>query len=151
MFITDLGFGVFDIEVVPGGLLVARRSAGVVLYDRTTGGVVATWSVADGSFALRIAIAPNGDAYITDADAPVLYRIPAAELRRPQAAEQVLPVFLEWPDPPVHYERGFINANGIVATPTASTCWSCTRRPANCSESGCRTSRSGRSTWAATA
>ena len=116
VFITDLGFGVFDIDVVPGGLLVARGSAGVVLFDRTTGDVLATWSVADGSFASRIAIAPNGDAYITDTDAPLLYRIPAAELRRPRAAEQVLPVFLEWPDPPVHNERGFPNGNGIVAT-----------------------------------
>jgi sugar lactone lactonase YvrE len=116
VFIADVGFGAGDIEVVGGGLLVARGSAGVVLYDLTTRGVVATWAVADGSWALRIAIAPNGDAYVTDADAPVLYRIPADELRRPHAAEQVLPVFLHWPDPPVHYERGFIAANGIVAT-----------------------------------
>jgi Cu-Zn family superoxide dismutase len=47
----------------------------------------------------------------------VLYRIPAAELQNPSAAEQDLPVFLEWPDPPFHHERGFINAIGVVATP----------------------------------
>ena len=116
VFIADVGVRLFDVEVVPGGLLVARASDGVALYDRTTGAVVATWSVSDGSFAVRIAIAPNGDAYVTDLDAPVLYRIPASELRSPRAAEQDLPVFLEWPDPPVHYELGFRNANGIVAT-----------------------------------
>jgi Cu-Zn family superoxide dismutase len=116
VLISDLGFPTLDIDVVGGRLLVARGFAGVSLYDRTTGDVVATWSVAAGSFALRIALAPNGDAYITDADAPVLYRITAAELGRPPAAEQELRVFLEWPDPPVHYERGFTNANGIVAS-----------------------------------
>ena len=65
-----------------------------------------------------IAIAPNGDAYITDSERPVLYRIPAAELRHPSAAVQDLPVFLEWEDPPYSdYEPGFLEANGIVVTP----------------------------------
>jgi hypothetical protein len=114
----DTGFGGANgIEVVGEHLLVARGFAGVSLYDRTTGASVATWSVADGFRPLRIAIAPNGDAYITDPDAPVLYRIPAAELQNPGAAEQDLPVFLEWPDPPFHHEQGFINALGVVATP----------------------------------
>jgi Cu-Zn family superoxide dismutase len=117
VFIPGVDFGAGGIRVVGERLLVARGFAGVSLHDRTTGAVLGTWSVADGSWALRIAIAPNGDAYITDADAPLLYRIPATELHDPSAAEQELPVFLEWPDPPVHYERGFINANGIVATP----------------------------------
>jgi Cu-Zn family superoxide dismutase len=117
VFIADTGFGAGGIRVVGERLLVARGFAGVSLYERTTGAVIATWSVAEGSWALRIAVAPNGDAYITDADAPVLYRIPASELQNPSAEVQDLPVFLEWPDPPFHYERGFVNANGIVATP----------------------------------
>ena len=117
IFISDTGFGAGGIRVVGSRLLVARGFAGVSLYDRTTGAVIATWSVAEGSWALRITIAPNGDAYITDADTPKLYRIPASQLHDPSAAEQELPVFLQWPDPPVHYERGFINANGIAATP----------------------------------
>ena len=117
VFISDLGFGANGIAVVGEHLLVAHGIAGVSLYDRSTGASLATWSVAEGSRALLIAIAPNGDAYITNPDEPVLYRIPAAELRNPSPAEQVLPVFLEWPDPPFHHERGFINATGIVATP----------------------------------
>ncbi len=116
VFISDNASGANGIEVVGEHLLVARGFAGVSLYDRTTGASLATWSVAEGR-PLRIAIAPNGDAYITDPEAPVLYRIPAAELQNPSAAEQDLPVFLEWPDPPFHHEQGFINALGVVATP----------------------------------
>ena len=66
-----------------------------------------------------IAITPNGDAYVTDSELSVLYRIPAAELQSPSAAEQALPVFLEWPDPPFPKleEASGNEANGIVATP----------------------------------
>jgi hypothetical protein len=117
VFISELGFGANGIAVVGDRLLVAHGVAGVSLYDRSTGAPLATWFVAEGSRATQIAIAPNGDAYITNPVAPVLYRIPAAELRNPRSAEQDLAVFLEWPDPPFHHEQGFINATGIVATP----------------------------------
>jgi sugar lactone lactonase YvrE len=114
----DTGFGgLGGIKVVGDRLLVARFF-GVSLYDRQTGTRVATWVGADGTHTNDVAIAPNGDAYITDSERPVLYRIPAAELRNPSAAEQDLPVFLEWADPPYSdYVPGFIEANGIVATP----------------------------------
>jgi sugar lactone lactonase YvrE len=113
----DAGYGVGGIAVVGERLLVARGFAGVELYDRTTGALVATWSVADGFWALRIAIAPNGDAYVTDSDRPVLYRIPASELMQPRAAEQILPVFLKWEDPPYPFTQGVFNISGIVVTP----------------------------------
>ena len=66
-----------------------------------------------------IAINCNGDAYVTDSETSVLYRIPAAELQNPSAPEQALPVFLEWPDPPFPKleETSGNEANGIVATP----------------------------------
>jgi sugar lactone lactonase YvrE len=106
--------GLGGIKVVGERLIVARFS-GVSLYDRRTGALIATWSGA--THTNDVAIAPNGDAYITDSQRPVLYRIPAAELRNPTASEQELPVFLEWPDPPYsNYGPGYIEANGIVAT-----------------------------------
>jgi sugar lactone lactonase YvrE len=109
--------GLGGIKVVGERLIVARPS-GVSLYDRQTGALVATWSGVAGTNINDIAIAPNGDAYITDSERPMLYRIPAAELRSPSAVEQDLPVFLDWPDPPYsNYVPGYIEANGIVATP----------------------------------
>ena len=109
--------GLGGIKVV-GERLIVARSTGVSLYDRQTGALVATWSGVAGTNINDVAIAPNGDAYITDSELPVLYRIPAAELRHPTAAELDLPVFLEWPDPPYSdYVTGLIEANGVVATP----------------------------------
>ena len=91
-------------------------------HDRTTGAVVARWTndvwpnptnISD------IAIAPNGDAYIIDAEHPVLYRIPAAELREPECRHdrtcqsssngRTRRTPTMWP--------GFLEANGIVVTP----------------------------------
>jgi Cu-Zn family superoxide dismutase len=90
----------------------------VSVFDRTTGALMATWSVVEPGWANDVTITPNGDAYVTDSELSVLYRIPAAELRSPSAAEQELPVFLEWPDPPFpHLEETYTEANGIVATP----------------------------------
>jgi sugar lactone lactonase YvrE len=114
----DTGFGGLGGIKVVGERLIVARFFGVSLFDRQTGALVATWSGASGTHTNDVAIAPNGDAYITDSERPVLYRIPAAELRDPSAVEQDLPVFLEWQDPPYSdYVPGYIEANGIVATP----------------------------------
>ena len=76
------------IKVVGEHLLVARGFEGnVSLYDRRTGalrGPVDQRLWPDATNINDIAIAPNGDAYITDSERPVLYRIPAAELREPE-------------------------------------------------------------------
>jgi sugar lactone lactonase YvrE len=108
------------IKVIGDRLIVARSFGGNVgLYDRTTGDRVARWSNVPGEITNvnDIAIAPNGDAYITDSDRPVLYRIPAAELENPSAAVQDLPIFLEWAGTSFPHIPGGINGNGIVATP----------------------------------
>jgi sugar lactone lactonase YvrE len=93
----------------------------VSLHDRSTGAVVARWTNniwPDPTIVSDIAIAPNGDAYVTDAWRPVLYRIPAAELRSPRAGVHDLPVFLEWSDPPYSdYVPEFLEADGIAVTP----------------------------------
>jgi Cu-Zn family superoxide dismutase len=125
VFIHDVGFGLSGIKVVGEHLIVARGGDGVSLFDRTTGALEATWSFVTGSstyveppWANDVAIALNGDAYITDSGRSVLYRIPAAELQSPSSPEQFLPIFLEWPDPPFpHMEETYGEANGIVATP----------------------------------
>lgn len=122
VFVPDPGCCASGIEVVGDRLLVAGAFGGhVSLYDRTTGALVARWSLANpdaGTNVNDIAIAANGDAYITDSERPVLYRIPAAEIRHPSAAAQDLPIFLEWEGTPfTQYAAGFLNANGIVATP----------------------------------
>jgi Cu-Zn family superoxide dismutase len=120
---ADRGWGpMLGIEVVGPRLLVARGLGGnVSLHDRTTGAVVARWTNnvwPDPTLINDIAIAPNGDAYITDSERPVLYRIPAAELRNPSAGPQDLRVFLQWDDPPYsNYVPEVLEANGIVATP----------------------------------
>ena len=119
----DAGWGPMSgIEVVGQRLLVARGFGGSVsLHDRRTGAVVARWTNnvwPDPTLINDIVLAPNGDAYITDSERPVLYRIPAADLGNPRADVEDLPVFLEWPDPPYsHYVPGFFQANGIVVTP----------------------------------
>ena len=122
VLVPDAGCCASGIEVIGDRLLVAGAFAGhVSLYDRTTGALLARWSLPnpdEGTNVNDIAIAANGDAYITDSDRPVLYRIPAAEIRHPSAPTQDLPIFLNWEGTPfTQYARGFINANGIVATP----------------------------------
>jgi Cu-Zn family superoxide dismutase len=115
-FIGDAG-GAHGIKVVGDHLIVAEDGRGVELFDRATGVSVASWSVREGSDANDIAIAPNGDAYVTDSGRPLLYRIPAGELRDPPTTKKDLPVFLDWTGTPFPYTEAYINANGIVATP----------------------------------
>jgi Cu-Zn family superoxide dismutase len=116
------GFGpASGIKVIGDRLLVARGYGGnVTLHDRATGEILAGWTNhlwPDPTNVNDIAITPNGDAYITDSDRSVLYRIPAAELRRPSAPVQDLPVFLDWTGTPFPHIPGAVNGNGIVATP----------------------------------
>jgi Cu-Zn family superoxide dismutase len=124
VFIPYDGWGpASGIKVVGDGLLVARGYGGnVSLHDRTSGALVARWSHWIGkpdpgiTNVNDIAIAPNGDAYITDSERPMLYRIPAAELQHPSAELRELPVFIDWTGTPFPHITG-VNGNGIVATP----------------------------------
>jgi len=109
------------IKATGSRLVVARGSAGIVgVFDRITGGFVRRFANGlspEETLINDVAIAPGGDAYITDSIRPVLYRIPAADIRQPSAAVEDIPVFLEWEGTPFPNIPGAINANGIVATP----------------------------------
>lgn len=102
-------------------LVIAGGATGLVsVYDRRSGSRVAQFSNGASeqrpTFLNDVAIAPNGDAYVTDSVRPVLYRISAAQLARPVAGRQSLPVYRNFTGTALRYQSGF-NVNGLVATP----------------------------------
>src|SRR4051794_14456884 len=105
-------FGV-GIEATDDLLLVAGGGTGsLFVYDRRDGAFLGRHTVAaDGSrFLNDIAVTSNGDVYVTDSAADVVYRIAADDT----ASNSALEVFATFAgiDP-----TGEFNANGIVATP----------------------------------
>ena len=105
-------FGV-GIEATDELLLVAGGSTGsLFVYDRTSGQFLGRHTVAAGSspFLNDVAVTPNGDVYVTDSAADVVYRIAARDV----TSTSTLQVFAAFTgvDP-----TGQFNANGIVATP----------------------------------
>lgn len=105
-----------------GHLLVAGGGTGkVFVLDRSTGATLGIFSRPAGgayapggpTFLNDIAIAKNGDAYVTDSFAAVIYRIPAAGLAAPTMSG-ALEEWLLLEGSPIVYQNGF-NLNGIVA------------------------------------
>jgi Cu-Zn family superoxide dismutase len=103
-----------------GHLLVAGGATGkVFVLDRATGATLGVFSntgvygPGGPTFLNDITIAKNGDAFITDSFAAVIYRIPAAALAAPTMAG-VLEGWLTLAGSPIVYQDGF-NLNGIVA------------------------------------
>lgn len=101
-----------------GRLVVAGGPTGTVWeYDTTTGELIGEWStgVSEDQFLNDVAIAPSGDAFITDSAQPILYRLPGGdEAAAPDGAGELEP-FLAFTDTVVQYEPGF-NLNGIVVS-----------------------------------
>jgi sugar lactone lactonase YvrE len=105
-------FGV-GIEATDTLLLVAGGGTGsLFVYDRTSGAFLGRHAVPAGSptFLNDVAVTPDGDVYVTDSAADVLYRIAADDVTS-TAPLQVFTAFTGV-DP-----TGPFNANGIVATP----------------------------------
>ncbi|GAA2694935.1 MULTISPECIES: SMP-30/gluconolactonase/LRE family protein [Actinosynnema] len=104
-------------KITGGRLVVAGGATGKVFVHSTrTGALLHVFdSGARDGLVNDVAIAPNGDAYVTDSFRPVLYRITAAQLASPQV-HQPLRTFVDLTDSPVRYEEG-INGNGLVVTP----------------------------------
>ncbi|MEW1880901.1 superoxide dismutase [Rhodococcus sp. NPDC080181] len=97
-------------------LVIAGGATGKVwVYDRGTGGLAATFANglgADATFLNDVAIADNGDAYVTDSRSPVLYRIPFEQMMA-GVQDGPLETFASFDGTPFIYGEGF-NANGIV-------------------------------------
>jgi sugar lactone lactonase YvrE len=99
-----------------GRLIVAGADTGKVwVYDTRTAALLHTFETGiPGSFVNDVAVAANGDVYVTDSLQPRLYRIAAAELAVPGTT--ALGVFRDLRGTAIDYQDGF-NLNGIVVTP----------------------------------
>jgi Cu-Zn family superoxide dismutase len=98
-------------------LVVAGGGTGTAsVYSLSGGDRVARFSNGNGgkSNVNDVAIAPNGDAYLTDLFLSVIYRIPAGSLKRHQAGIQQLRVFLDLRG--TRFPFLSLNANGIAVT-----------------------------------
>lgn len=98
-----------------GHLIVAGGGTNSVsVLDVASGQTVATFNGAfDPAFLNDVAVASNGDTYITDSMNPVLYRIAAENIMAGGELEQ----FVDFTGTPFEYgEPGSFNANGIVVT-----------------------------------
>jgi sugar lactone lactonase YvrE len=90
-------------------LFVAGGTTGQVwVYDTETRALLDSFTTGSGGFLNDVAVAKNGDAFVTDSFRPILWRIDA-EL-------QAIEPWLSFVGTPFQYANGF-NANGIVATP----------------------------------
>ena len=97
-------------------LVIAGGATGKVwVYDANSGELAATFANGlgtDATFLNDVAVADNGDAFVTDSRTPVLYRIPAAQLAG-GGRDLPLESFANFEGTPFVYGDGF-NANGIV-------------------------------------
>lgn len=106
--------GAFGIEVDTKRdlLLVAGGNNGVLfVYKLGTKQLHGRFDTGPGGFLNEVAVAPNGDVYVTDSGRPTLYRVKAAAIEAGSGAPEAIPL-----GPQVEYGPGF-NANGIVVTP----------------------------------
>ena len=106
--------GAFGIEVDTKRdlLLVAGGNNGVLfVYELATKRLHGRFETGPGGFLNEVAVAPNGDVYVTDSSRPTLYRIKAAAIEAGTGSPEAIPL-----GPEVSYGPGF-NANGIVVTP----------------------------------
>lgn len=99
-----------------GRLYVAGGATGQVwVYDTRTRKLVRRFDTGrrEGTFLNDVAVTPNGDAYVTDSMFPVLWRIPAAAVRKPATTPGTPEAFLDFTGTPGEYQPGF-NMNGIA-------------------------------------
>jgi len=99
-----------------GRLIVAGGASGkVFVYDTRTRALLHVFDTGRTDVFLNdVALAPNGDAYISDSLHPALWHISAAELNS-DTVDQPLRVGVDLSDSPMVYDAGF-NGNGLVVT-----------------------------------
>ncbi|MDQ0370045.1 SMP-30/gluconolactonase/LRE family protein [Catenuloplanes indicus] len=103
-------------KIADGRLIVAGGATGkVFVYAAGTGALLHVFdSGVRTGLVNDVAIAPNGDAYVSDSFHPVLYRITAAQLAA-RTVHQTLRTAVDLRGTQVAYEDG-INGNGLVVT-----------------------------------
>ncbi|MDV8023726.1 superoxide dismutase [Rhodococcus sp. IEGM 1330] len=110
------GIDVTDEDDRADYLVIAGGATGKVwVYDADSGDLVATFTNglgADATFLNDVAIADNGDAYVTDSRSPALFRIPVEQMTA-GTQDAPLETFVSFDGTPFAYGEGF-NANGIV-------------------------------------
>jgi sugar lactone lactonase YvrE len=89
----------------------------VFIYDTASKELVSSFDAPNAGFLNDLAINPQtGDVYITDSFVPILWRVPAEEVKNSTPGK--LEPWLDLTDTPIKYkEDGSFNLNGIVATP----------------------------------
>jgi sugar lactone lactonase YvrE len=103
-----------------GRLFVAGAGTGMVfVYDASSGDLIRSFEaqgVDKPAFLNDLAITQTGDAYITDSFVPILWRVPAEEVKSSSTPGELEP-WLDLTNTPIKYTAGQFNLNGIVATP----------------------------------
>ncbi|MFF0018515.1 SMP-30/gluconolactonase/LRE family protein [Streptomyces sp. NPDC005374] len=99
-----------------GRLIVAGGATGkVFVYDTHTRALLHVFDTGrSDTFLNDVALAPNGDAYVSDSIHPALWHITAAELKS-RKVQQPLHVGTDLSHSPMVYDDGF-NGNGLVVT-----------------------------------
>jgi hypothetical protein len=99
-----------------GRLIVAGGATGkVFVFDTRTRALLHVFGTGRSDVFLNdVALAPNGDAYISDSIHPALWHITAAQLRS-RTVQQPLRVGVDLSRSPMVYNDGF-NGNGLVVT-----------------------------------
>jgi Cu-Zn family superoxide dismutase len=104
-------FGI-EIDTKRDLMFVAGGQIGVLYaYDLSDKKLRGRFDTGPGGFLNEVAVAPNGDVYVTDSSRPTLYRIPAAAIEAGSGSPEAIPL-----GPEVTYGPG-VNANGVVVTP----------------------------------
>ncbi len=111
-----------------GRLVVAGGDSGnVYVYNAQTGELLETLNTpeTDSTFLNDVAFTPSGDAFVTDSQRPVLFKIPGTSGMSGNAAGGVgtggagegagIEAWLEFSGTPLTYQEGF-NLNGIAST-----------------------------------
>lgn len=113
---TRTSFTTIGLAVSGDQLWVAGGNSGeVLIYDVSSGDLIGTYTTpaADARFLNDVVITQRGDAFITDSNRPVLWRVAAGNVV--QSPEGEAENWLSFEGTPFEYGEGF-NANGIVAS-----------------------------------
>jgi len=106
--------GAFGIEVDTKRdlLFVAGGNNGALFaYNLVTKQLHGRFDTGAGGFLNEVAVAPNGDVYVTDSSRPTLYRVKAGAIEAGNGSPESIAL-----GPEVTYGPGF-NANGVVVSP----------------------------------